>query len=149
MAAKTEPTGATLLQTIPMLTQGQKGLFSLARLHGHAFKSAMRYQMETLSFLKHRCEQNMKLADDLLASDDFNDAFDVCTYYCQNAQLDYSREAAKVTSIGSRAAAEAAKKLQREPMLRRGGTDRCIADPSVCGSKWRNRVYGRSNAMIS
>ncbi|MGQ2908799.1 MAG: phasin family protein [Aliihoeflea sp.] len=113
MAAKNERTGATMLQTIPMLTQSQKGLFSLARLQGHAFKSAMRYQIEALSFLKHRCEQDMKLADDLLASDDFNDAFDVYTNYCQNAQLDYSREAAKVTSIGSRVAADAAKELHK------------------------------------
>lgn len=49
MAAKNERTGATMLQTIPMLTQSQKGLFSLARLQGHAFKSAMRYQIEALS----------------------------------------------------------------------------------------------------
>lgn len=114
MSNKNEGTGATLLQPFPMLTQGQKGLFSLARLQGQAFKSAMRYQIEALSFLKHRCEQDMKLADDLLASGDFNDVFDVYTNYCQNAQWDYSREAAKLTSIGSQVAADAAKDLHKE-----------------------------------
>lgn len=114
MAVKNEYTAATLLQGVPMLTQGHKGMFTLARLQGHAFKGAMRYQIEALSFLKHRCEQDMKLVDDLLASDDFSDAFDVCTNYCQNAQLDYSREAAKVTSVGSKVAADAARELHKE-----------------------------------
>ncbi|MGB3391747.1 MAG: phasin family protein [Pseudaminobacter sp.] len=103
-----------LLHAIPMLGQGQKGLFALASMQGHAFKAAMRYQIEGLAFLKHRCEQDMKLVDDLLATGDFNDAFDVYANFCQSALLEYSREAAKVTDIGSKVASDTARQIRRE-----------------------------------
>jgi hypothetical protein len=93
---------------------GQKYAFAVARFQGHAFKSMMRYQIEALSFLKHRCEQDMKLVDDLTGSEDFNDAFDICAAFLQNAVSEYSAETGKMASIGSKVASDAAERVKRE-----------------------------------
>ena len=61
----------------PTAAEGQRMLFAIARMQGHAFKSMLRFQMEAADFLKHRIAQDIKLVDDLTRSADFNDAFDV------------------------------------------------------------------------
>ena len=74
----------------------------------------MRYQIEMLSFLKHRYEQDLRLVDDLVASDEFNDAFDVVGNFVQIATSEYATEAGKVASIGSKLASETAKCVRKE-----------------------------------
>lgn len=39
---------------------GQEPLFAAARFQAQAFKMAIRYQIESLCFLKRRSEQNLK-----------------------------------------------------------------------------------------
>ena len=56
----------------------------------------------------------MKLMDDLAASDEFNDAFDVVSNFVQNATAEYSTEAGKIASIGSRLASETAQRMRKE-----------------------------------
>jgi hypothetical protein len=102
------------IPSLPMMATGHNLFFAATRLQANAFKAMMRYQIETLSFLKHRYEQDVKLADDLLASDEFNDAFDVLGNFMQNASSDYAAEAGKVASIGSKLASETAKRLRKE-----------------------------------
>ncbi len=99
---------------VPTAADGQKMLFAIARMQGHAFKSMLRFQFEAAGFLKHRIQQDMKLVDDLTRTNDFADAFDVVTGYFQNAATEYSGEAEKVAGIGSQVAAETARKLRRE-----------------------------------
>ncbi len=98
----------------PMVANAQKFLFSMARLQAQGYKAMMRYQIEALSFLKHRCEQDTKLADDLAASTDFSDAFDVYSGFVQNAVTEYSSETGKMASIGSRIASETARRVRQE-----------------------------------
>lgn len=98
----------------PFLGSGQKYAFAMARFQGQAFKAIMRYQVETLAFLKHRYEQDMKLVDDLTASGDFNDAFDIYAAFLQNAVSEYAAETGKVASIGSKIASDAAARVKRE-----------------------------------
>ncbi len=74
----------------------------------------MRYQIEALAFLKHRYEQDVKFVDDLVGSDEFNDAFDVFTTFMQNAATEYATEASKVINISSRLAAETARQVRKE-----------------------------------
>lgn len=100
--------------TAPMLANAQKFLFATARLQAQGYKAMMRYQIEALSFLKHRYEQDVKLAEDLAASADFNDAFDVYTGFVQNAVTEYSSETGKMASIGSRIASETARRVRKE-----------------------------------
>lgn len=99
---------------LPYVANAQKFALGAARLHAQAFKAAMRYQIEALTFLKHRYEMDVKLVDDLLAGDEFNDAFDVFTTFMQNAATEYATEAGKVASIGSRLASETAKHVRKE-----------------------------------
>jgi hypothetical protein len=105
----------------PMVANAQKFVFSMARLQAHGYKAMMRYQIEALSFLKHRYEQDVKLAEDLVASADFNDAFDVYTGFVQNAVTEYSSETGKMANIGSRIASETARRVRKE-------TDAAIED---------------------
>lgn len=99
---------------VPTAVDGQKMLFAIARMQGHAFKSMLRFQLEAAGFMKHRIQQDMKLVDDLTRSNDFADAFDVFTGYFQNAATEYSGEAEKVAGIGSQVAAETARKIRSE-----------------------------------
>ncbi|AZO01447.1 phasin family protein [Mesorhizobium sp. M9A.F.Ca.ET.002.03.1.2] len=94
-------------------SNGHRFLLAAVDLQAQAFKAVMRYQIETHSFLKHRCEQNVKLADDLVAGNEFNDAFDVLSAFFQNATSDYVIEAGKVASIGSKLASETARHVRR------------------------------------
>jgi hypothetical protein len=98
----------------PTAADGQKMLFTMARMQGHAFKSMLRFQMEAVDFLRHRIRQDMKLVDDLTRSVDFTDAFDVFAGFFQNAAAEYSGEAGKVAEIGSKVASETAHKLRAE-----------------------------------
>lgn len=102
------------LSSLPMMATGQKLFFAAARLQANAFKAMMRYQIETLTFLKHRYEQDVKLVEDLVASDEFNDAFDVFADFMENARSEYATETGKVASIGSKLASETAKRLRKE-----------------------------------
>jgi|APTNR8051073442_1049403.scaffolds.fasta_scaffold97326_2 hypothetical protein len=105
----------------PMVANAQKFLFSMARLQAQGYKAMMRYQIEGLSFLKHRYEQDVKLAEDLVASADFADAFDVYAGFVQNAVTEYSSETGKMANIGSRIASETARRVRKE-------TDAAIED---------------------
>jgi hypothetical protein len=98
---------------LPVVAGGERFLLETARLQAQAFKAAMRYQIEMLSFLKHRYEQDVKLVDDLVSSDEFADAFVVYSDFMRNAAVEYSAEAGKVATIGSRLASEMAKDVRK------------------------------------
>ena len=111
----------------PFAANAQKFALAAARLQAHAFKAGMRYQIEALGFMKHRYEMDVKLVDDLLASDELNDAFDVYTTFMQNAAMDYATEASKVASIGSRLASETARRVREE-------TEEAVEDIAVAAT---------------
>src|SRR5687768_11725838 len=87
------------MPSLPYIANSQKLFHAAAQLQAHAFKAVMSYQVETLAFLKHRCEQDVKLMDDLAESDEFNNAFSVINMFVQNATAEYSTEAGKIASI--------------------------------------------------
>lgn len=98
----------------PYVANGQKLFYAAMQLQAHVIKASMSYQVEALAFLKHRCEQDAKLVDDLAASEQFNDAFDVISAFVQNATAEYSTEAGRIASIGSRLASATAKRMRKE-----------------------------------
>jgi hypothetical protein len=102
------------MQLLPMAENSQKVVLAAASLQAHAFKAMMRYQIETLAFLKNRYEQDVKLADDLVAGFEFNDAFDIFSTFLQNATSEYAIEAGKVAALTSRLASETARRLRKE-----------------------------------
>jgi len=99
---------------MPNVDSAQKMLFAIARLQGQVFNSMMRYQIEALSFLKRRYEQDMKLADELTASDGFKDAFDCDADFLQNAFSEYSIETGKIAAMGSKIATDAARRVRKQ-----------------------------------
>ncbi|PBB24113.1 hypothetical protein CK226_21205 [Mesorhizobium sp. WSM4311] len=101
-------------QLLPMAENGQKAVLAAVSLQAHAFKAMMRYQIETLAFLRHRCEQDIKLADDLIGGPEFNDAFEVVSTFLQNAASDYVTEAGKVATLTSKLASESAGLVRKE-----------------------------------
>lgn len=97
-----------------MAENGQKMVLAAVSLQAHAFKAMMRYQIETLAFLRHRYEQDIKLADDLIGGPEFNDAFEVVSTFLHNAASEYVTEAGKVATLTSKLASEAAGLVRKE-----------------------------------
>lgn len=107
--------------SLPMIATGQKLFYAGAHLQAQTFKALMRYQIETLAFLKHRYEEDVRLVDDLIASDQPKDAFDVVSNFVQNATSEYVAEAGKLASAGSELATETAKVARKEAEGTMGG----------------------------
>ena len=112
MQAKTERSPFAM-PSLPSIANSQKLFHAAAKFQAHAFKAVLSYHVETLAFLKHRSEQEVKLMDDLAASDEFNDAFDIVSNFVQNATAEYSTEAGKIASIGSRFTSETAQRMRK------------------------------------
>ena len=102
---------------MPVFENAQRYMMANARLQAHLFKAFMSYQIEMLGFLRQRYEQDVKLADNLLASDQFNDSFDVIQGFMQNASTEYAVEAGKIASISSKIASNAAKEVTKEAQV--------------------------------
>jgi hypothetical protein len=127
---KTNPETRVLPNAVPPLpfaANTQKIALAAAHLQVHAFKTAMRYQIEALTFLKHRYEMDVKFVDDLIGSDELKDAFDVVTTFMQNAATEYATEASKVASIGSKLASETARRVREE-------TEEAVEDIAVAAT---------------
>lgn len=107
-------TSDAFAQSLPFLPFGQQAWLAVARLQAHAFKATMRYQIEMLDFLKHRYEQDIKLAESLVESTQYGDTLDVCSDFYQTAMSEYSSEAGKVANIGSKLASETTREIRRE-----------------------------------
>jgi len=114
MTNSLDPIGAMFPQSSPAFANAQKFFFAAARLQGNALKAGLRYNIETLAFLKQRLEKDMKLVDDLVASDGFKDAFDIYAGFVENAAAEYAAESSKIAGIGSRIASETAKRVREE-----------------------------------
>jgi hypothetical protein len=99
---------------LPAVASAEQVFGAGVRFQTQAFRAVMRYQIESLEFLKHRCEQDMKLMDDLTKSLEYKDTFDVVSNFVQNASAEYANEAAKMAMIGSRLASQAAKRVSEE-----------------------------------
>ena len=102
------------------MASGQKFVFAVTRLQGHAFTSMMRYQIEALGFLKRRYEQDVTLVDDLIETEDVNKAFDICAGFVEKAMAEYSAQAGKVATMSSELASEATERMQKCPLSRVG-----------------------------
>jgi hypothetical protein len=77
---------------MPYFESGLKLLHATGQLQAHVLSGVMRYQIETLAFLKHRCEQGVKLVDNFVGSGEFNDIFDIFSNFMQNTTSDYGRQ---------------------------------------------------------
>lgn len=97
-----------------VLADSQKLLVAAARAQAHIWKAGLRCQIEALSFLTRRWEQDLKLVDDLTGSEEVNDAFDIYASFVRDAVTDYSAEAGKIATIGSKIASDTARQVREE-----------------------------------
>ncbi|RUV40930.1 MAG: phasin family protein [Mesorhizobium sp.] len=83
-------------------------------MQAHSVRALLRYQIEGLSFLKRRFEDDLRLVEELTGGDGFVDAFDIFVNFIQNATSDYANEAGKFASIGARLASETADQVRKD-----------------------------------
>jgi hypothetical protein len=67
----------------PFVANGQNFAPESARLQAHAFSTMMQYQIEALKFLKHRYEEDVKLANDLVASSELTTRSMSSLHFCR------------------------------------------------------------------
>ncbi|MDX8533307.1 phasin family protein [Mesorhizobium sp. VK25A] len=101
-------------EPLPFAQTGQKFLRATAAMQAHSIRALLRYQIEGVSFLKRRFEDDLKLVEKLTGGDEFVDAFDVFVNFIQNAASDYANEAGKFASIGARLASDTAGQVRKE-----------------------------------
>lgn len=111
------PAFAPSSTSMPIPLEGPNVLFFLARLQTDALSAVLRYQIEALSFLKSRCEQDIRYLQEIWSPTHVNDSFDLWCSFWQDAFLDYSKEAGRMADIGSSIAAKAAKRVHGEDKL--------------------------------
>lgn len=111
---KSTKTQAFAMPPMPTLASSQKLFSAGIQLQAQAMKAVLGYQIETLGFLKRRLEQDLAMTDELARSTEFNDALEVVSTYVQKAAADYTAEAGKMSSMGSRLASETAKRARDE-----------------------------------
>jgi len=76
------------------------------RGQAQVFRAAVSFQLEALEFLKRRYEMQVKFVDQLLESEQLDDAVDAFTAFVQDAATDYAEGANKVVTLGSKIASE-------------------------------------------
>ncbi|RAZ91048.1 phasin family protein [Mesorhizobium hawassense] len=101
-------------ELLPFAQTGQKFLRATAAMQAHSVGALLRYQIESVTFLKRRFEDDLKLIEKLTRGDEFVDAFDVFVNFVQNATSDYANEVGKFASIGARLASETAGQVRKE-----------------------------------
>ena len=98
----------------PLISGGQKIARAAAVFQILAMKAMMRHHIELLGFLKHRYEQDIKLLDDLTSGNEFNDVFDVLSWYFQSTMAEYAAEMGKLASLGSRTNGDLARAVRMQ-----------------------------------
>jgi hypothetical protein len=99
---------------MPFVPEGRAAFNAGMQIQAQAFAALLRYQIEGLAFLKRRYEQDAKLVEDLAASDEMKDAFDIVSAFAQNAASDYTAEAGRLASLSSKLASEAARQARKD-----------------------------------
>ncbi len=113
MSHRADP-APTILPMVPSwpealaLGGGRKAFALGVGMQAQSLKAALRWQAGTLAFLARRGEAAAQFLDDLVADEEFKDAFDIAAAYMQNATLDWISEAERLAALVPQAAAETA-----------------------------------------
>lgn len=94
-------------------TQDNPLLF-IARLQADAYKAMLKWQIESLGFLRHRYEQDVKLIDELIASPEPGEMLSTYSRFLHNALDEYSKETVKTANYGSKVASDTARGIRAE-----------------------------------
>lgn len=119
MTLRTDP-APNILPMVPSwpealaLGESRKTFALGAQMQAQALKAMLRWQAETLSFLARRSEETVQYLDDIVADEEFRDAFDITAAYMQNAAMDWMNEAGRLSALYPQIASEAAKSIQQQ-----------------------------------
>lgn len=100
---------ASIFNSVPFAHTNRAFAMATVHMQAHAFKALIRVQIESLAFVKHRCEQDLKLIDDLITSEKYHNTFGVYGEFCRDAVSEYTAETRKLVSTGSRIVSDLAK----------------------------------------
>lgn len=119
MTLRTDP-APRILPMVPAwpealaLGESRKAFALGVQMQAQALKAALRWQAETLSFLARRSEETVQYLDDIVADEEFRDAFDITAAYMQNATMDWMNQAGRLSALCPQIASEAAKTIQQQ-----------------------------------
>jgi Arc/MetJ-type ribon-helix-helix transcriptional regulator len=112
MSRRTDPTPNSLAPNIlPMvpawpeafaLGESRKAFAVGMKMQAHSMKAALRWQAEA------------QFLDDLVADEEFKDAFDIVAAYMQNATMDWMDEAGRLAALAPEIAEEAATAIREQ-----------------------------------
>ena len=84
------------------------------RMQAALLRASVSQQKETASFLAHRCDEKLKLADQIMAATTFKDVFSACVTFWQDAAAQFAREAGRAVEVQSRNALDVVDELRSE-----------------------------------
>lgn len=96
------------------LADFQKYLLMFPHLQALAARAALGQQQQALSFLTHRCEQDVQLVDRIVNAGEIKDIYDAVVNFYEGAAKEYAAEAGKVAELGSRMTDDAMKSMRQE-----------------------------------
>ncbi|MEP7453430.1 hypothetical protein [Phyllobacterium sp. SB3] len=115
MSYQDEPSAfASLLNPVPFASTGRALARATMRMQAQALKTAFHVQIEALAFAQRRCERGLKLIDDLIDSEKYQNTSGVCGEFYRNAASQYTDETRKLISIGSGITSDAAEHANEE-----------------------------------
>ena len=99
---------AALLNANPMMNLARQFSVAVGHSQAHSVQALMRVQIELLSFSKHRTQANVKLIDDLIVSEQYQNTFGVYGEFCKDMIAGYISEVGKISNFGSKVLSDAA-----------------------------------------
>lgn len=119
MPRRTDP-APTVLPMVPSwpealaLGESRKAVALAVKMQAQSMQTLLRWQGESLSFLARRSEAASQFLDDIVADEEFKDAFDITATYMQNAAMDWMGEAGRFAALVPQIASEAASAMQEQ-----------------------------------
>jgi Phasin protein len=115
MSYQAEPAAlAPVLNSVPFARTSRALASAAMHMQAQALKAMFHVQIESLAFVQHRCERDLKLIDDLVDSEKYQNTFGVYGEFCRDAVSQYADETRKLIAIGSGIVSEAAKHANEE-----------------------------------
>ena len=96
------------------LGESRKALALGVKMQAQSLKTMLRWQTEALAFLSRRGEAAARFLDDIVADEEFKDAFDITAAYMQNATMDWMEEAGRLAALAPEIAGEAASAMREQ-----------------------------------
>ena len=115
MTDKSTYANSQLYSGTPLMSgESQRIFLAFSRLQGQGLKAVLRYQIEALDFLSRRYQKDIRLMDDLAASGEHGDMFDIYADFMREAIVEYGEEAGRLARLESKLASETAREIQEE-----------------------------------